>query len=179
MRAATEKGASLINDVSALTHGDALATAASLRRPVVLMHAKGDPRTMQHDPAYADVLLEVYDFLAARIEAAQEAGVPRALITADPGIGFGKTIDHNLTLLAGIGLFHTLGVSILLGVSRKRFIGTHQRTGRAEKAGPGSIGAALAAAAQGVQILRVHDVAETRQALDCWQASVNGRWPLA
>ncbi len=180
MRAAAGKGAGLINDVSALTYqGDTLATAAALGRPVVLMHAKGDPRSMQDNPTYDDVLLEVYGVLEARIEAAEAAGLTRAMLVADPGIGFGKTIAHNLALLAGIGLFHALGVPILVGVSRKRFIGTISGQTEAKRRAPGSIGAALAAAAQGVQILRVHDVAETRQALDCWQASVSGRWPLA
>jgi dihydropteroate synthase len=177
MRAAIEGGAGIINDVSALSHdADALATAAALRCPVVLMHAKGDPRTMQDDPTYADVLLEVYDVLEARIEAAESAGVARHLLIADPGIGFGKTIEHNLALLTGIGLFHTLGVPILLGVSRKRFIGTMTGQTDPKKRAPGSIGAALAAAFQAVQILRVHDVSETRQALDAWQASLTGRW---
>jgi dihydropteroate synthase len=178
MRAAIAGGAALINDISALGHDrDALQTVAALGCPVVLMHAKGDPRTMQDDPTYADVLLEVFDFLQARIEAAEAAGIPRRLVLVDPGIGFGKTIVHNLTLLAGIGLFHTLGVPILVGVSRKRFIGAITGQTEPKKRAPGSIGAALAAASQGVQILRVHDVGETRQALDSWQASLSGRWP--
>ena len=177
MRAAIEVGARLINDVSALSHdADALRAVAALRCPVVLMHAQGDPRTMQDDPTYADVLLEVYDVLEARIEAAEWVGLARQLLVADPGIGFGKTIEHNLTLLAGIGLFHTLGVPILLGVSRKRFIGTITGQTDAKNRLSGSIGAALAAASQAVQILRVHDVGETRQALDSWQAAVAGRW---
>jgi dihydropteroate synthase len=176
MRAAIEGGAGLVNDVSALSHdADALRTVAALGCPVVLMHARGDPRTMQDDPTYADVLLEVYDYLEARIEAAEAAGMARRLLIADPGIGFGKTIAHNLALLAGIGLFHTLGVAVLLGASRKRFIGT--MTGQAEPKNRvfGSIGVALAAASQAVQILRVHDVSETRHALDAWQASQTER----
>lgn len=179
MRAAVASGAALINDVSALAHdADALATVAALGCPVVLMHAKGDPRTMQDDPTYADVLLEVYDVLEARIETAVAAGIPRDLLVVDPGIGFGKTIEHNLALLAGIGLFHTLGVPILLGVSRKRFIGTITGQADPKRRMSGSVGAALAAASQAVQILRVHDVGETRQALDVWQASVAGRWSI-
>ena len=177
MRAAIEGGAGLINDVSALRYDpDALATVVALDCPVVLMHAKGDPRTMQDNPIYADVLLEVYDELAARIEAAEAAGMTRLLMIADPGIGFGKTIEHNLALLAGVGLFHTLGVPLMLGVSRKRFIGTMTSQTDPKKRAPGSIGAALAAAGQAVQILRVHDVGETRQALDSWHASTTGRW---
>jgi dihydropteroate synthase len=178
MRAAIAGGAALINDVSALGHDrDALQTVAALGCPVVLMHAKGDPRTMQDDPTYTDVLLEVFDFLQARIEAAEAAGIPRRLLLVDPGIGFGKTIVHNLALLAGIGLFHTLGVPIVVGVSRKRFIGAIAGQTEPKLRAPGSIGAALAAASQGVQILRVHDVVETRQALDSWQSSVSGHWP--
>ena len=177
MRAAVAGGAALINDVSALAHDpDALATVAALGCPVVLMHAKGDPRTMQDDPIYADVLLEVFDFLDSRIEAAAEVGIPRDQMLVDPGIGFGKTIEHNLALLAGIGLFHTLGAPILLGVSRKRFIGTISGQTDPKRRMSGSIGAALAAASQGVQILRVHNVGETRQALDSWEASLTGRW---
>ena len=179
MRAAIDGGAALINDVSALSHDpDALRTVAALGCPVVLMHTKGDPRTMQDDPTYADVLLEVYDALEARIEAAEAAGIWRRQVVADPGIGFGKTIEHNLALLAGIGLFHGLGVPILLGVSRKRLIGTISGEANPKKRAPGSIGAALAGALQGVQILRVHDVGETRQALDVWQASLTGRWTV-
>ena len=177
MRAAIEGGAALVNDVSALSHDvDALQAVAALRCPVVLMHAQGDPRTMQDHPAYADVLLEVYDFLESRIDAAESGGIPRQLIVVDPGIGFGKTIEHNLALLAGIALFHTLRVPILLGLSRKRFIGTITGQTDPKGRGPGSIGAALAAVSQGVQILRVHDVGETRQALDAWWASSTGYW---
>jgi dihydropteroate synthase len=177
MRAAIGAGAGLINDVSALSYdADALAAVAALGCPVVLMHAKGDPRTMQDNPTYADVLLEVYDALEARIEAAEAAGIARRLVMVDPGIGFGKTIGHNLALLSGIGLLHTLGVPIVLGVSRKRFIGTISGEIQPKKRTSGSIGAALAGALQGVQILRVHDVGETRRALDAWQASVTGLW---
>ncbi len=131
---------------------------------------------MQDEPAYADVLLEVYDFLEARIAAVEAAGIPRRKLIADPGIGFGKTIDHNLKLLAGIGLFHGLGVPVLLGASRKRMIGTMTGETNPKRRAPGSIGIALAAASQAVQIFRVHDVGETRQALDCWFASASGRW---
>ena len=178
MRGAIEGGAKVINDVSALTHdAQALQTAAALRCPVVLMHAKGDPLTMQDNPIYADVLLEVYDALQTRIEAAEAAGIERQLLIADPGIGFGKTIAHNLALLAGIGLFHALGVPILLGVSRKRFIGVVTGQTDPKSRMLGSIGAALGAASQAVQMLRVHDVSETRQALDGWRASVAGRGP--
>jgi dihydropteroate synthase len=177
MRAALAGGARLLNDVSALAYdAQSLATVVALGCPVVLMHAKGDPRTMQDNPVYEDVLLEVYDFLQARIEAAEAAGILRHLLVADPGIGFGKTMGHNLALLAGIGLFHTLGVPVLLGVSRKRFIGTITGETDPKQRGHGSLGAAIAAASHAVQILRVHDVAGTRQALDAWRASFSGIW---
>ncbi len=171
MEAAVQAGAAMINDVSALMHEpSALAAAARLQRPVVLMHAQGDPRTMQDNPTYDDVLLEVYDFLEARIGAAEDTGIPRRMLIADPGIGFGKTVAHNLDLLSGVGILHGLGVPVLVGASRKRFIGGLTGESDPKRRGPGSLGAALAAASQGVQLFRVHDVAETRQALDCWRA---------
>jgi dihydropteroate synthase len=134
------------------------------------MHSKGDPQVMQDDPRYGDVLLEVYDFLAERVAALIAAGIPQGRIVVDPGIGFGKTKAHNLALLQGLSLFHGLGCAILLGASRKRFIGTIGGAERAEDRAPGSIAVGLAGLAQGVQILRVHDVAETAQALHLWQA---------
>jgi dihydropteroate synthase len=173
MREAVRAGAAIINDVAALTYeAGVLETAARLHVPIILMHAQGDPRTMQDRPAYNDVLLDVYDFLATRIRAAEDAGIARSMLIADPGIGFGKTVRHNLALLAGMSLLHGLGVPLLLGASRKRFIGAITGESDPKRRGPGSIGAALAAAAQGVQIFRVHDVAEARQALDCWRASL-------
>ena len=128
---------------------------------------------MQDDPRYDDVLLDVFDFLKGRIAVAEAAGIPRARIMVDPGIGFGKTAAHNLTLIRGLSLFHDLGVPVLLGASRKRFIGTIGGEEQADRRMPGSVAVALAGAAQGPQVLRVHDVAETRQALRLWQA-VNG-----
>jgi dihydropteroate synthase len=174
-RAAAEQGAKILNDVSALTYDqDSLAAAAETGLSVLLMHAKGEPKTMQVNPVYADVVLEVFDFLEARLAAALAAGIPRARIAADPGIGFGKTIAHNLALLANLSLLHGLGVPLLVGASRKRFIGGlgGEKDPRARE--PGSYAAAIAAAAQGAQILRVHDVAGTRQALQVWRASVVG-----
>ena len=141
--------------------------------PVILMHSIKTPATMQDDPRYEDVLLDVYDFLKARIAAAEAAGIARGRIMVDPGIGFGKTAVHNLALLGRLSLFHDLGVAVLLGASRKRFIGTIGGEDRAERRMPGSVAVALAGVAQGVQVLRVHDVAETRQALRLWLA-VNG-----
>lgn len=173
MREAVRAGAAIINDVAALTYEpDAIETAARAQVPIILMHAQGDPRTMQDRPVYDDVLLDVYDFLEARIRVAEAAGIARSMLIADPGIGFGKTVQHNLALLAGVSMFHGLGVPLLLGASRKRFIGAITGESEPKRRGPGSVGVALAAAAQGVQIFRVHDVAETRQALDCWRASL-------
>jgi dihydropteroate synthase len=171
MRRAAQAGAALINDVSALTHDPgALQVAAEAGLPVVLMHAQGDPRTMQENPRYADVVLDVYDWLGTRIEACERAGIPRARLIVDPGIGFGKTLAHNLALLGASSIFHGLGCAVLLGASRKSFIGT--LTGAdVEDRLPGSLAAALLAAGQGVQVLRVHDVAATRQALAVWEAS--------
>lgn len=169
--AALAAGASMINDVSGLTHDPALAELCAARgTPVCIMHAQGDPQTMQQDPRYDNVLLDVYDFLDGQIRAVEAMGLPRDRILVDPGIGFGKTEQHNLTLLRNLSLFHGLGCAILLGVSRKRFIGSIGRAERAETRAPGSIAVGLAALGQGVQILRVHDVADTVQALRLWMA---------
>lgn len=170
-RAALAAGADMVNDVSALTHDpDMAAVVAQAGVPVCLMHAQGDPQTMQNDPRYGDVLAEVIEWLAARVDAATAAGIARGRIVIDPGIGFGKTAAHNITLLQGLAAFHDLGLPVLLGASRKRFIGTITGVDRAADRVAGSVAVALHAAAQGAQILRVHDVAETRQALSMWQA---------
>jgi dihydropteroate synthase len=172
MRRAADAGARLINDVSALAHDpNSLRVTALMGLPVVLMHARGDPRIMQLDPRYDDVVLDVYDWLEARIAACEAAGIPRARLIVDPGIGFGKTLAHNLALLASLATFHGLGCPILLGASRKSFIGRLAGGADAEQRMPGSLAAALLGAAQGVQILRVHDVAATRQALAVWEAA--------
>jgi dihydropteroate synthase len=164
-----------LNDVTALQFDSAMAaTAARLNAPVILMHSIATPATMQNDPEYDDVLLDVYDALASRIAEAEAAGIARARIAIDPGIGFGKTLQHNLTLLSRLSLFHNLGVPVLLGASRKRFIGTLSAESDAQKRLPGSLAVALAGVAQGMQMIRVHDVAETRQALSLWQASTSG-----
>jgi len=175
MTAAVEAGAAIINDVSALSyHEDSLGVAASLNVPVILMHARGDPRTMQDNPQYDDVVLDVYDYLAARVEAAVAAGIARDRIIVDPGIGFGKTLSQNLALLDGIGIFHGLGCPVMLGASRKSFIGKITGEARATARLPGSLGVAVLARLQGVQIFRVHDVAETVQALGVAQALLSG-----
>ncbi len=167
--AAIAAGASIINDVSALTYDAELADIASQSGvPVCLMHAQGDPKTMQDDPCYTDVLLDVYDHLSACISHAVSKGITRENIIVDPGIGFGKTVHHNLTLIGNISLFHALGCPILLGASRKHFIGEIAKQPEVSQRLPGSLSVALAGISQGVQISRVHDIAETRQALDLW-----------
>jgi dihydropteroate synthase len=176
MREAVAAGADLINDVSALMHDPlALETAAELGVPLVLMHAQGDPRTMQDNPVYDDVVLDVFDFLEARVEACVRAGIPRDHLLLDPGIGFGKTLAHNLALMSGLSIFHGLGLPVLVGASRKRFIGTLTGVEEAGARVHGSVGAALAAVAQGCQIVRVHDVAATRAALTIFQSCQDGR----
>jgi len=169
--AALGAGATLVNDVSAFGFDPALGPLVAREGvPVVLMHAQGAPATMQDDPRYGHVLLDVYDALAARIAAAVALGIDRANIAVDPGIGFGKTAAHNLALIRGLSLLHGLGCPILLGASRKRFIGSIGGAELAEARMPGSLAVALAGFAQGAQMTRVHDVAETRQALRLWQA---------
>ena len=175
MRRAALEGVHILNDVSALAHDpQALQAAATTGLPVVLMHARGEPRIMQDNPVYADVVLDVYDWLAARLEACEQAGIGRDRLIVDPGIGFGKTLAHNLALLGSLGVIHGLGCPVLLGASRKSFIGRLTGAGSDDRL-PGSIAAALVGAAQGVQILRVHDVAATRQALALWQGAFVGR----
>lgn len=173
--AAFAAGASILNDVTALRFDPKMADVASqLRAPVILMHSIATPATMQDDPEYDDVLLDVYDALSERLAVAEAAGIARDRLAVDPGIGFGKTLQHNLALLSRLSLFHNLGVPVLLGASRKRFIGTLSSESDAQKRLPGSLAVALAGVAQGMQMIRVHDVAETRQALSLWQASTSG-----
>ena len=170
-RAALAAGAGLVNDVAALTHDPALAgVVAEAGCPVILMHAQGTPATMQDDPRYDDVVLDVYDFLEARIAAAEAAGIARERIIVDPGIGFGKTLQHNVRLLQALAVYHGLGCAILLGASRKRFIGTLAGAAEPRDRVAGSVAVALHAVTQGVQVLRVHDVRETRQALSLQEA---------
>lgn len=174
-RQALEAGASMLNDVSGFTYDPQLAKVAKEANvPVCVMHAQGDPATMQQNPTYEDVLLDVYDFLETQVERLINVGLARGQIVVDPGIGFGKTLAHNLALLARLSLFHGLGCPILLGASRKRFIGTIGEASLAQQRMPGSVAVALEGVAQGAQIVRVHDVAETRQALNLWQAVTTG-----
>jgi dihydropteroate synthase len=170
MTAAAEAGARMINDVSALTYDKRSAeVAASLSLPVVLMHHRGAPEVMQEDPRYDDVLVEVYQWLEQRIAGAIDAGVSRENILIDPGFGFGKNVGHNLELMNGLALFHSLGCPLVVGASRKRTIGALSGEAPADKRIAGSIAFALKAAEQGAQIVRAHDVFETVQALRVWR----------
>lgn len=174
-KTAVQAGATLINDVSGFTYDPDMAqVAAESGAAVCLMHAQGTPQNMQDDPHYDHVLYDVFDFLEQRIDDAVAAGVDRGRIVIDPGIGFGKTLAHNLTLLRGMAVFHGLGCPILLGASRKRFIGTIGGGETAADRVSGSVAVALHGARQGVQILRVHDTFETKQALDL-EWAINGR----
>ena len=171
MSAALEAGAKIINDVSALTADpDSLAVAARSAAPVILMHMQGTPETMQQAPVYDHVALDIFDYLEGRIESCEAAGIPRTRLIADPGIGFGKTMAHNLQILRDVSLFHALGCPLLIGLSRKLFIARLSAGEAAEARTPGSIAGALHAISQGVQIVRVHDVRETAQAVKVWQA---------
>jgi dihydropteroate synthase len=170
MTAAVEAGARMVNDVSALTYDERSANVVGASGvPVVLMHHKGPPETMQDDPHYDDVLVEVYLWLEERIGAAVEAGIAREKILIDPGFGFGKKLAHNLELMNSLALFHSLGCPIVLGASRKRTIGALSNEAPSDRRIGGSIAFALKAAEQGVQLLRVHDVFETVQALRVWR----------
>jgi dihydropteroate synthase len=172
MSAALDAGARIINDISALEGPGSLAVAQRAQVPVVLMHMRGEPRTMQQAARYDHLLLDVFDYLAARLKACGDAGIPPQRIALDPGIGFAKTADHNLTILGHLGLFHGLGAALLVGASRKSFIGRLAGGAPAPDRLGGSLAAALHGVARGAQLVRVHDVHETAQALAIWQAVV-------
>ena len=166
MVGAIQAGAHIINDVTALTgEPKSLEVVANLGCPVILMHMQGEPGTMQNAPMYEDAPREVSDYLAKRIKACEAAGIARSQIAIDPGIGFGKTVDHNLQIIKQIERLHEHGCAIVLGVSRKRFIGLITDTQNPQGRLPGSLAAAVYARTKGVQIFRVHDVAESKQAL--------------
>jgi dihydropteroate synthase len=171
MAAALDAGALIVNDVTGLT-GDAhaLSVVAGRKAPVVVMHIRGEPRTMQTDPVYADATLDVFDWLWARLEVCRAAGLPDSHLCVDPGIGFGKSLDHNVQLLEATAQFLGLGVDILVGASRKSLIGKLCDAPIPKDRLPGSLAIATAAAARGAAILRVHDVAETVQALTVAEA---------
>jgi dihydropteroate synthase len=169
MRRALALGVHMINDVSALSDDpESLETAARSRAEIVLMHKRGEPKEMNLAPRYEDVALDVFDEIEARMASALAAGIDRSRLIIDPGIGFAKRSKENLALLRALSLFHGLGCPLLLGVSRKALIsGEQQRLSPKERL-PGSLAAAMLALDQGVQILRVHDVRETRQTVDLW-----------
>ncbi|GHF19350.1 dihydropteroate synthase [Amycolatopsis deserti] len=169
MRAAVDAGAVMINDVRALRHPGALRAAAELGVPVCLTHMLRPPHLMQRDPRYTDVVAQVRDFLRARIEACLAAGIPVAHLIADPGFGFGKTLEHNLALLGALPEFRALGVPLMVGLSRKAMLG--QLTGRpVGQRAVASMTAAVLAAERGAKIVRVHDVAATRDGLAVLEA---------
>jgi dihydropteroate synthase len=165
MAAALDAGARIVNDVNALRAPGAIELVANRRASVVLMHMLGDPRTMQQAPHYDNVPRDVLNFLEARIQACESAGIPRARIVVDPGIGFGKTDAHNLEILANVGIFRSTGCGVLVGVSRKGFIGRLTGVKEPERRVAGSLVLGIAAVQKGADILRVHDVADTVQAL--------------
>ena len=170
MTAAFGAGAAMVNDVSALSWDpESAGVVAKAGVPVILMHHQGDPATMQDAPRYDDVLVDVYLWLEDRIDTAVEAGFAREKILVDPGIGFGKTVAHNLELMNGLALFHGLGCPVVVGASRKRMIGALSGEAPADQRLPGSLALALKAVEQGAQIVRVHDVPETVQALKVWR----------
>lgn len=172
--AAIHMGADIWNDVTALTFDPrSEAIAADLACPLILMHIQGSPATMQDNPVYGDTVGDIKHWLARRIDAAEFAGIERRNITIDPGIGFGKTLEDNLLLLKNLERFKSLGCPILMGTSRKSFIGKIDGSHVEDRIG-GSIASALWSAASGADILRVHDVAETVQALKVWEAMESG-----
>ena len=177
MRAALVAGARIVNDVTALA-GDpeSLSIVAGSDAAVVLMHMQGEPRTMQQDPAYRDAPLDIYDFFAARLTACAAAGIERARIALDPGIGFGKRDPHNLAILADLALYHGLGCPLLLGASRKALGSEPEGRLPPKERLPTSLAAALHALNQGVQLLRVHDVAETRRVVELWMHLTTGQF---
>ena len=175
MRAAVAAGAAMINDVSALRAPGAVAVVAALGVPVCLMHMQGEPRTMQAAPQYDDVLADVIRFLGDRVTVCVAAGIARERLLIDPGFGFGKTLQHNLALLRGLGQFRQLGLPILVGISRKSMLGaiTGKPVGERQTA---SVAAALMAVERGARIVRVHDVAAMVDALRLWRAVTDQGW---
>ncbi|MGH8214287.1 MAG: dihydropteroate synthase [Rhodanobacteraceae bacterium] len=178
MRAAVGAGAGFINDVFALRCEGALDAAADLKVPVCMMHMQNEPRTMQQEPQYDDVVGEVHRFLAERVFACEMAGIDKRRVLVDPGFGFGKALEHNLALLRALDRFRDLAAGVFVGLSRKAMIGrlTGRENGAARAAG--SAAAALVAVQRGAMIVRVHDVAATRDALAVWQAVHAGDAPV-
>jgi dihydropteroate synthase len=169
MRAAVAAGAGFINDVLALRTDGALAAATELNVPVCLMHMQGEPRTMQNDPRYTDVVSEVRDFLRQRLDACINAGIPALRLVVDPGFGFGKTLEHNIELLRGLKKLQSLGAPVLVGLSRKSMIGKALGL-PVEQRLHASVALAVMAVQQGARIVRVHDVGPTVEAIRMWEA---------
>ncbi len=170
MRGAVAAGAGFINDVQALGVPGAMEAVAELGVPVCLMHMRGEPRSMQDDPVYDDVVAEVHEFLVGRVAACEAAGIPREQLLIDPGFGFGKALAHNLDLLQRLDEFSDIGVPVMIGVSRKSMF--HKLLGRGvDERLPGSLAAAVLALERGASMIRAHDVAETVDALKVWQAA--------
>jgi dihydropteroate synthase len=171
MAAALEAGAAIVNDITGLTgDSESLDVVVRSAAPVILMHMRGEPRTMQQAPEYADAATDVYAYLAERVATCLDAGVRLENLCVDPGIGFGKIVAHNLEILRHTALFHGIGVPLLIGLSRKSFIGALSRREPPKDRLAGSLAGALASMGQGAQIVRVHDVAETYQARALWMA---------
>ena len=172
METALNNGAHIINDVGGLRADGAVDLVAKHQSPAMIMHMQGEPGNMQKDPRYIDAPTDIFDWLNARIETAQSAGIKRGMLAIDPGFGFGKTPQHNMQIMQSISLFHGLGVPIVLGVSRKSTIGHFSKGEPAKQRLAGSVALAALARQQGVQIFRVHDVAETHQALSNTEAQI-------
>jgi dihydropteroate synthase len=171
MEAALKAGANAINDVSALSHDPrSVEIASEAQVPIFLMHMLGAPQTMQKNPTYKNVVQDIFNYLNERIEYCEMQGIDAGLLVCDPGIGFGKTLQHNLLILRNISRFHTLGVPLMLGVSRKSFIGKISDDEPADQRLPGSLAGALWGLSQGVQVYRVHDVKETIQTFKVYEA---------
>jgi dihydropteroate synthase len=174
MRAALAEGASLINDVAALQAPGALDAVAQSDAAVCLMHMQGEPRTMQANPSYGDVVAEVHDFLTARVAACRQAGIAPERLLVDPGFGFGKTVEHNYTLLRALRRFDAIGVPVLAGISRKSMLGAVTGRGSGKARMPASVAAALLAVQRGAAVVRVHDVAATKDAFSVLAATEQG-----
>ena len=175
MEQAVKSGASIINDVNALRADGAVEMAAKLKTDICLMHMQGSPRTMQKNPNYDDVVADIKRFFKERIKVCEAAGIELSSITLDPGFGFGKNLGHNIALLKNLSEFHEFGVSILAGLSRKSMIGTLLGDKDVDSRMIGSVTAALIAVENGADIIRVHDVSETSDALKVWQQIKNFR----
>ncbi|OYD83326.1 dihydropteroate synthase [Azospirillum brasilense] len=177
MRAALDAGAALINDVAGLRDPGALPLVAEKAAPVVVMHMRGEPGTMQQNPVYEDAALDVFDWLEERVDACLAAGVALERIAVDPGIGFGKTVEHNLDILRHTALYHGLGCALLIGLSRKTLIGKLSRSEPPKERLPGSLAGGLETLNQGAHLLRVHDVPQTVQARAVWEGLHPARVP--